>query len=250
MSDYDDSTSVKGGRVPTFDGQASKFQVWWFKFMSHASTMKFKTCMKDIREKDLPTTEEEVIDESTEEGQRKKAARQRNETAMSAFATAFVGETMHFVFRACTDEYPDGLAHLVVKGLMGKYRPNDAFSLVEMRTRMNNIRMASGSDPELIFNQIYAIQTEFKGQDQGMTKVDIMSVIVGSAPAEYQDVLTSMHASKGSSVTVMDLENLMTNHYRQLQRLVRRDEGSVNTGDNGEIALSSVGFGGTCYICK
>ena len=59
---------------------------------------------------------------------------------------------MNFVFRACTNEYPEGLAYLVVQGLMKKYRLNDTISKVELRHCMNNFRMNSGADPAVLFN--------------------------------------------------------------------------------------------------
>jgi hypothetical protein len=67
-------------------------------------------------------------------------------------------------------------------------------------------------------------------------------VVLDAATKEYQAVLTCEQCARGISVTLLNLEEAMNQHYRQIK-------GSKPTNDNDkELTLGA--FGGICYHCK
>jgi hypothetical protein len=53
-------------------------------------------------------------------------ARERNSTAVFYLTLAFEpGESMKFIYNGFTKDYPNGLAHLVIKAHIKKFKPQD-----------------------------------------------------------------------------------------------------------------------------
>ena len=112
--------------MPVYDGTYKHFQVWWTRFTAYATVYKFAQALKVGGEADLPTTEATVIDTSTVDGKKEEAAKNRNAIAMANLTMAFTSEaTMGLVYKAKTNDWPSGLAHLVVAALFKKYQPQD-----------------------------------------------------------------------------------------------------------------------------
>jgi len=156
---------------------------------------------------------------------------------------AFVKEgIMGMVSRACTREWPDGLAYLVVQNLMKKYRPTDVLSKVELRQRLNQITMKKDSDPSLLFEKLAAIQDRFLAPGMKIEEDELIAVVLDIAPIEYQSVLTSEQIIKKDALTLMDLEIVMGQHYRQINR-----KKSMRKAIDDELILSA--FGGICFHC-
>jgi hypothetical protein len=53
----------RGGKIPTFDGEAKNFVSWWKKYLTYAKISKFKDIIKDNRDKDIV---EELSEDSEE----------------------------------------------------------------------------------------------------------------------------------------------------------------------------------------
>jgi hypothetical protein len=119
------SSEVKSVRLPMFDGTLDKFPVWWTRFEAFAVVHKFEKAIRvNGPDSDLPTSDSEAIDESTDDGKKKSAAKKRNAIAMAHLSMAFTKEaTMRLIYKAKSQAWPGGLAHKVVKGLFKKYRP-------------------------------------------------------------------------------------------------------------------------------
>ena len=65
---------------------------------------------------------------------------------------AFTSKTqLGLIYEAQTEDYPDGLAHLVIDQLLKKHKPQDMISRVELCRRLNKIKMNPKKDPEHIF---------------------------------------------------------------------------------------------------
>jgi len=147
------------GRIPTFNGDPSKFQTWWKKFTAYATMAKFKSVLSGERDPHLP--EKEVGEYDDVEDDKMAKAIRRNELAMLSFAMAFTTDgLMNMIHSACTEEWPEGQAHLVVQELLRKYRPVDTMSRVELRQQIKKIKMKKGSDPKAIFERLKAIQNQ------------------------------------------------------------------------------------------
>ena len=234
------------GRIPTFDGESKKFQTWWKKFCAYATMAKFRSILKSERDPNLPEKERSEYDES-EASEKEAMAIRKNEMAMSSFATAFTTEgLMNLIHGACSEEWPEGEAHLVVKELLKKYRPIDTVSRVELRQQLNKVCMKKGSDPALLFEQLNSIQNQYLGPGNRIFKEDLIAVVLDVATEEYQGILAVERRLKGDALTLGDLENAMTKLYRQTNRgkTSRRYEGEEGT----EMLLA--GFMGKCYQCR
>ena len=55
--------SVKAIQVPLFDGTSKSFSLFWTKFKAFAGMKGFQKALKECPEKDLPSVEEEEVEE-------------------------------------------------------------------------------------------------------------------------------------------------------------------------------------------
>ena len=239
-----DSASEKGVKLPSFDGDSKKFQLWWTRFCAYATVYKFRQALAENGDSDLPANESEELDETTPVGKKMLAAKKRNEVAMANFTMAFTTEgVMGLVYKASTTDWPSGLATVVVQGLLKKYRPLDIVSLVELRQRMNKVSMKKGVDPSTLFEQLSAIENQFSVPGTPMDESHMIAAILDAATDEYQAVISTERRIKGDKMTVMALEVAMSEHYRQLSRASGRKHNANAGGDSDhEVVLS--GFGG------
>jgi predicted Zn-ribbon and HTH transcriptional regulator len=231
----------KGGKIPTFDGDAKYFASWWKKFLAYATMNKFKDILKETRDPNLPRKEvsNEDYDLLTKE---QRQAIKKNEIAMASFSMAFITDkAMNIVFLASTEGWEEGEAHLVVKELMKRYRPIDTVSRVEMRQQLAKIQFKKGMDPALIFEQLTSIQNQYLGPGKRLDKDELIALILDIATDEYKATLTVERKMKGEKLTVEDLELAMTEEYRQNSR------NKMNTfTSKGEMLLMNQGV---CYNC-
>jgi hypothetical protein len=73
--------------------------VWWICSRVYATVNKFVTAPKPIDEADLPTSEDEVLDETNTAGLAKATARKRNTVAIANYAMPFMCEmTLGMIF--------------------------------------------------------------------------------------------------------------------------------------------------------
>jgi hypothetical protein len=69
-----------------------------------------------------------------------------------------IESAMTFIYEGMTDlDWPSGFTYLVVKDM-----PEDTISQVEVRRRMNGIKMKKGSDPVELFNQISVVKVRYE----------------------------------------------------------------------------------------
>ena len=116
-----ENAETKSVRLPTFGGAQKDFQVWWTRFLAYGSVYKFALALKESDEVDLPKSDADVLDLTTDAGKKKDLARKRNNIAMANFTMAFTSEAlMGLVFKAQSADWPGGKASFVVKGLMAK----------------------------------------------------------------------------------------------------------------------------------
>jgi hypothetical protein len=82
-----------------------------------------------------------------------------NELGMSNLTLAFTNEgTMGLVYKVKTNDWPGGLAHLLVTALFEKYQPQDTISRVELRQRLSGIKMEKNENPSVMFELISSIE--------------------------------------------------------------------------------------------
>jgi hypothetical protein len=244
-----ESASMKSAKVPTFDGEENQFQLWWTRFRAFAGMMKFAVTLKDTRENSLPASETEEPTDTVEQ----KEARKRNMVAMYHFTLAFATESLlNIIFSSETEQYPGGLAHLVVQSLMRKYRPKDTISRVEMRTMLRNVKMNRKQDPATLFDQLSAIQNKYNSPGNRIGTDDLIATVLSAAPIDYQAVLTSEHLAKGSALTMHDLSDAMAAQWRVAQgrESLKKDDDQNQDGRHETLLTAPRGcFRGNCNLC-
>jgi len=113
------SDSESTVKLPTFDGDASRFQLWWTRFQAYAALNKFIEAVQKTRDPNLPAMESTVIDELTDEGKKQASAVKKNAKAFASLTMAFTSERLlGLLTKAKTKEWPNGLACLVIKGML------------------------------------------------------------------------------------------------------------------------------------
>jgi hypothetical protein len=140
---------------------------------------------------DLPASDSKAIDESTDDGKKKKSAvKKRNAIVMAHLSMAFTKEaTMRLIYKAKSQACPGGLAHEVVKGLFKKYRPIDTMTLVELRQALGKVSMKQKDDPAVIFEQIGSIENQYTDGTRMIPDEELIAVVLSAAPEEYVPVL-------------------------------------------------------------
>jgi hypothetical protein len=190
-------------------------------------------------EADMPDHESDDPDLTTSKGKNQIAAKKRNAAAMANLTMAFNSEaTMGLVFKAKTQDWPSGLAHLVVSALFKKYQPQDTITRVELRQRLSAVRMKKkkSEDPATLFEQISSIEYKYNTSTKHIDEEDLIAVILDAAPMEYQSILTTEQRMKGASVTLSDLEVVMSQYWRQTKS-TRDKNGGEN--DDSEFSLAA-----------
>jgi hypothetical protein len=149
---------------------------------------------------------------------------------------------MNFLDEDMTNpDWPSGLAYLVVKALKHKYMPEDTISKVELRRRMNGIKIKKGSDHVELFNQISAVKVRYERPGSAIDENECIAIVISVAPSTYQGVLTSEQMRQGNSLRLAHLAVVMDMQWRAMG-------GAKDNDDEGEIAL--IQFSGMCYNCN
>ena len=226
--------------LPTFDSAADKFEMWWMQFMTFVVMAKFAAALKKNGENTMPAKEDTALDLSKDEDKVKAAAKQHIAIAMVSFTMTFLSEsTMSLIFKSMSDDWPIGLAHLVVKALFAKYRPDDTIAVVEMRHELHQVSMASADSPATLFEQLSGIQNRYKKKN--LEDGELIAVVLGAAPQDYLSVLTTEQRIKSNNLKLSHLEEAMMQHYRQMN-------GSKGSSPDSELTLAA--FNGMCYNCR
>eukprot|EP00977_Amphora_coffeiformis_P019679 scaffold7386_cov160-Amphora_coffeaeformis.AAC.9 len=229
-----DNQSVK---LPTFDGKAKKFTMFWMRFKAYAAVKGFLPALQDGGEGYMPPDEATVLDPSDPDEKLMIEAKKRNAVAVASLTMAFTTQAlMKHVNKACDEDWPSGLAHKIVKSLFNKYRPKDNISKVELRMMLNKVSMKPKDNPEKLFEQLAEIQNyDEKGS---IDEEDLMAVVFTVAPKQYQSVLSAVQLEKKDKLTLEDLEEAMDQVWRQGSALKFKQREDDENSDE-ELALAA-----------
>jgi len=240
-------TSEKSIRLPTFGGEHKDFQMWWVRFTAFASVYGFAASVGRTPDPNLPGSEDEVIDESTDEGKLMAKARKKNAIAMANLTMAFTSESLlGMVYKAKDSGYPSGCAWKVVDALHRKYIPQDLVSKVELRQALSAVSMKRDEDPAKLFEALSAIENKYNTASFTISNEELIATVLEKAPKEYSTVLTCEQRAKGTSLVMADLLEAMNQLWRTMY-----NKSSGDDADSGEIGLFGAGAsdGIVCYRC-
>jgi hypothetical protein len=126
---------------------------------------------------------------------------------------AFTTDTaMNFIYDGQTDEWPTGLAWKITAALFRKFRPRDTISKVELKMKLQQLRLKKKQDPSDLFRTLTALRNQY-GRS-AIDDDDILAHVFVAAGSEYHSIYTALKLS--DKLTVSQLEDEMHNHWRAL----------------------------------
>jgi len=232
--------------LPEFNGDGTKYQLWKTKLMAYAGVYGFVAALREGGESTMPVSEVTVLDLSKTSDKAANEAKKRNAIAMANLTMAMsTEEAMSVVYESYSNEWPGGLAHVVMSELEKKYAPKDTITRVELKKMLHQITMKDGDNPQTLFEQIATIKNKYNDPKNKIQidEADLIAQVLIAAPRSYQQVLTAEELRLGDAMKLSDLSQAMTTHYRATNN---------NLDDGGrEFSLAGVpGTGGPiCFIC-
>jgi hypothetical protein len=155
--------------------------------MAYASVHQFTQALKTGGETTMPASDDVTVDATTHPQVVK--AKKRNAIAVANLTIAFTSKmTMGLVYKAQTEEWPGGLAYLVVAALKA---PDDVITKVELRQMLGKVKMKKDDEPSILFEQLSAIENRFNKPGEQIPDDDLIAAVLTVAPKEYLLILTA-----------------------------------------------------------
>jgi hypothetical protein len=234
-------------KMPLFNGDRKMFTIFWIRFQGYAVVKGFNDAIMENLDPNLLATDATVIDLATPEGLRQASAKKKNSVAIASMTMAFSTQgLLAMIINSMSIAWPSGLAHTVREQLFHEYRPTDIVALVEVRTALNAVRMKKKADPKDMLEEIAGIRYRYGTVTRPVTEEECIAVAIDAAPEIYAGPMVSEQRSKGTALTLKDLEDCMTQLYRQMPS--KRSHGKHEvTEDESEMVLGA--FAGLCHGC-
>ena len=105
--------------------------------------------------------------------------------------------------------------------------------MVEIRRKLNKVRIKENQDSESLFEQLVGISNEAKISGVNVSEEEMIAIILDRAPIPYAYVLAAIQNAKVNNLSLNDLKEVMRNQYRIVQGRNDEDE------DENEIGLTS-----------
>jgi hypothetical protein len=244
MATSTSSADIKSVRVPTFNGNRDAFQVWWLRFQAFSKAYKFRSAIDDKKESDLPDKEEPQSGDTKEQ----EAARERNSTAVYYLTLAFeCGESMKFIYKGFTKDYPNGLAYLVIKALLKKFKPQDATSNLEFTQALMRIKMNPKDNPAVLFTQISTLQNRYGVYNT--EEQQLIAIVANALPTEYKAVVAAERRQQAGVISYDDLEDCLEDYYRQVYGFESEAKQTITTAAGTELVFAGLAIKGKCWKC-
>ena len=212
---------------------------------------KFTAVIGKLPEVDLPVREDASLLTTAEVADRQRAAKKHNAIAFADLTMALDSPSLiGMLMQAQTDDWPSGLASMVMRQLFDKFEPQDTVSLIDMNRLKQRIGLQTPeSNPQSFFEQMTALENQFK---KTMDESEKVAIAIEKLPVEYQPVLTVEMRKEGSLVTAQHIENAAFQDWRSVHGSYANnsviDGARQDTKETGkEVALAA--FNGTCNRC-
>jgi hypothetical protein len=160
---------------------------------------------------------------------------------MANLTMAFETECLlGMIYKAMSNDWQAGLAHLVVVQPFKKFSPDNRISRVKLRSMLKSVTMRDSEDPSIIFEQVSVMRNRNDTVTHQIDEEELIAVVMGAAPKEYVSVITSELRAKGNQMSLEDLEIVMHQQWRQTKGLI----------DKQATEITLAGLEGYCYQCK
>lgn len=105
-------------KLPTFDGKAKNFTMFWMRFKAYGAVKGFLPALQDGGEDDMPVDKVTTLDIMDPEEKKHHKPKKRNAVAVALLTMVFTTQAlMKHVNKTCNEDWSGGLAHKIVKSL-------------------------------------------------------------------------------------------------------------------------------------
>ena len=248
MSESIMETSIK---IITFSGKKSDWPIWEERFLARAKRKGYKDILTGKPE-DIPKVGDSMNDA-------KKKVKNLNELAyadliLSMDAKKATGRIAFGIVKNSKDEkqYPDGNASKAWAGLMRKYAPNTAPSLMKHHKLFYGAKLKKGVDPEVYITYLEDLRKKLNHMGHIINDQDFFVHILNSLTSEYRtDVKFLEKRLTDTKFTLTDIREDLSLTFER-NRLYSQEEDEENDdNDPQEEALIASGsqFKGRCNNC-
>jgi len=159
--------------------------------------------------------------------------------------------------KAKTTEYPNGLAHLLLKRLDQKFMPKGSFKMSGLRDQLRKLKFKDKDDLDDFFEKIAGIKNLSVQLDQmdSISKDELVSHVITTTPEKYMNCIKKVIDLNGENITVDYLEILEKEilEWYDLHNITLGDsddsDDSDDSEDEDEMAMTGFTFNGKCYNC-
>eukprot|EP00957_Ditylum_brightwellii_P174870 13315008-Ditylum_brightwellii.AAC.1 len=219
-------SSTKSVRLPSFDGNAKLFQMWWLWFLVYTSVYGFTQSMQHTINPDLPDSEAAEI----------------NNTNTLVTAAAKKAKRSNVIEMA---KWPSGLTYKIMVALHEKYAPQDMVAKIKLRRVLNSIIMKKKDVPGVLFKQISGLQNWYNTASFQVSLEEQIAAMPDKTPTEYSTVLTCKQRQKGSALSMKDQQLAMTQMYCTMY-----GEKRGSSDEMPEVGLATTNGKIKCYNCS
>jgi hypothetical protein len=231
--------------LPRFNGERSKYAVYRMQFHAFARVHKFEKALLPDGEDDLPDREDGDLDESDPDDAVQIAALKRNADALQWFALSFeTNQLVELITATYTEEFPNGLAHVVQSRLDKKYRPKDAAALVRMQNSLKELGYNNNDDPSVFFGKIANIKAQYGGD--GVSKAELIATVLGKLPIEFVSTLMAEQLRLGDKFGMTNIEEFLESVHscnKQKMKSKKKVDDDDDDGGGGEEHVLA------CFFC-
>ena len=152
--------------IPKWNGDPSTAEAWIYKFTAACTlkTVDGAPCTKVIREEfesELPTDENEALDENIDSDKKKILSLKQNEQVMAMLMIAMnTDQGMSKVMQEMNRSpiFQTGQAWRVIKMIKEECRPEDDIAAMEMETEVAKIKLKKGENPKTLTEKMANIE--------------------------------------------------------------------------------------------
>jgi hypothetical protein len=126
---------------------------------------------------------------------------------------------------------------------LGNTGSHPEFVLVEMRIKLSQVNRKDNDEPRVHFNQLSSIQITYNNSSRNIENQDLNAIELEKTPKQYKSILTAEQYTKGSTLTLTDLNSCTYVLFSAMQPYAER------TKDEVVLTAQSTKFGGKCELC-
>jgi len=153
--------------------------------------------------------------------------------------------------KAKTLEYPNGLAHLLLKRLDQKFMPKGGFKMSRLRDKLRKLKFKDKDDPNNFFEKIAGIKNLSMPLDQtdSISKDELVSHVISATPEKLMTCIKKVIDLQKENITVDHLEEEILEWYDLRNNKLDDSDDSDASTDEYETAMTGFTFNGKCYNC-